>query len=211
MLELVIFDCDGVLVNSEPLSNEIFIEALKELGVELTHEECNHAFVGRSPGHNIATVEQMLGAVVPPNFLADLMAKSNEHFAKHLEAIPGIKVALDKIELPVCVASGSQPDMIRQNLALTGLLERFGDNIFSAAQVANGKPAPDIFLFAASSMHANPENCVVVEDSIAGVQAGCAAGMTVLGYTGTFPGESLKKAGAYLVFDDMSRLPQLIG
>jgi HAD superfamily hydrolase (TIGR01509 family) len=210
-LELVIFDCDGVLVDSEPLSNQLFVEALAGLDLHITLEECVNVFVGRPPETNVATIEKMLGRPVPENFMGDLLAKTNVHFSKHLEAIPGIETALSKIDLPVCVASSSTPDMIRRNLALTGLLDRFGENIFSSTQVKNGKPAPDIFLFAARNMDVKPESCVVVEDSVAGVKAGRAAGMNVLAYTGTFPKEALKEAGAHTLFDDMALLPQLIG
>ncbi|PWT98143.1 MAG: hypothetical protein C5B53_07130 [Candidatus Melainabacteria bacterium] len=209
-LELIIFDCDGVLVNSEPLSNRLFVEALADIGLQISLEQCIELFVGRPAETNVATIEQMLGRPVPPNFLADLIARAEDHFAKDLEAIPGIEAALSKIDLPVCVASSSAPDLIRKSLTLTGLLDRFGDNIFSSTQVKRGKPAPDIFLFAAKNMRVKPENCVVVEDSVAGVQAGRAAGMNVLAYTGTFPREALKEAGAHTLFDDMSMLPQLI-
>src|SRR5262249_43528855 len=105
----------------------------------------------------------------------------------------------------------SAPDIIRKSLTLTGLLDRFGDNIFSSTQVKNGKPAPDIFLYAAENMHTHPDDCVVVEDSVAGVQAACAAGMSVLAYTGTFSRQALQEAGAHTLFDDMAVLPQLIG
>jgi HAD superfamily hydrolase (TIGR01509 family) len=210
-LELVIFDCDGVLVDSEPLSNRIFVEALAELGLNITLEDCVNIFVGRPAETNVATIEEMLGGPVPPNFLSELVTKAEKHFEMHLEAVPGIKAALEQINLPVCVASSSGPELIRKNLALTGLLDRFGENIFSSTQVKNGKPAPDIFLFAAKNMQAQPENCVVVEDSVAGVQAGRAAGMNVLAYTGTFPRDALQEAGAHTLFDDMSMLPQLIG
>ena len=209
--QLVIFDCDGVLVDSEPLSCQLFVEALADLGLNVTLAECVDSFVGRPAETNIATIEQMLGKPVPANFLADLIARSEIHFEKHLQAVPGVKTALMQIELPVCVASSSAPDVIRKSLALTGLLERFGDNIFSSTQVKNGKPAPDIFLFAAKNMQAQPGDCVVVEDSVAGVQAARAAGMNVLAYTGTFSKQALKEAGAHTLFDDMSMLPQLIG
>jgi len=211
VLELIIFDCDGVLVDSEPLSNRIFVEALAELGLHITLEDCINFFVGRPAEANVATIEKMLGRPAPPNFLSELVAKAEKHFEMHLEAVPGIETALCQIDLPVCVASSSAPDLIRKSLTLTGLLDRFGENIFSSTQVKNGKPAPDIFLFAAKNMQAQPENCVVVEDSVAGVQAGRAAGMNVLAYTGTFPREALKEAGAHRLFDDMNMLPQLIG
>lgn len=210
MFDLVIFDCDGVLVDSEPLSSRIFVEALAELGLTLTAQECVEAFVGRSPKANLETVERLLKGPLPTSFVPNLMAKASVVFSQELQAVPGIKVALEQIQLPVCVASGSSPELIRDNLTITGLLDRFADNIFSSNDVEHGKPAPDVFLYAAKKMQINPDRCAVVEDSIAGVQAGCAAGMTVFAYHGTFSAAALSEAGAHVLFDDMNRLPELL-
>lgn len=210
MFDLVIFDCDGVLVDSEPLSSRIFVEALAELGLTLTAQECVEAFVGRSPKANLETVERLLKGPLPTTFVPNLMAKASVVFSQELQAVPGIKAALEQIQLPVCVASGSSPELIRDNLTITGLLDRFADNIFSSSDVAHGKPAPDVFLYAAKKMQVNPDRCAVVEDSIAGVQAGCAAGMTVFAYHGTFSATALSDAGAHVLFDDMNKLPELL-
>jgi phosphoglycolate phosphatase len=209
-LRLVIFDCDGVLVDSEPLSNRILVKALAELGLSITPEECCETFVGRSAKTNLKTIEKMLGSPLPPAFLAKLTERISAAFEKHLLAVPGIELALDAIAYPVCVASGSEMERIRQNLALTGLLDRFNGNIFSSEHVSNGKPAPDLFLHAAKVMQAKPEHCVVIEDSVAGVKAGCGAGMTVFAYAGTFLPDLLKEAGAHIVFEEMSKLPDLL-
>ena len=208
--QLIIFDCDGILVDSEPLSNSMFIDALAEIGFSMTMEECRDLFVGRSPENNIETIERMLGSPLPKDFLVDLGKKTDAAFEQYLRPVPGIESALREITFPVCVASSSPPEMILENLRRTGLLPRFEGRIFSATQVVNGKPAPDLFLHAAQVMKAPAESCAVIEDSVAGVQAGTSAGMTVFAYTGTFSADSLKDAGAHIVFDDMRQLPELL-
>lgn len=209
-LQLIIFDCDGVLVDSEPISNSVFVEMLAEIGLPITLEECVNTFVGRSSKANIDTIEQRLGTALPVGFIQKLRAKASAAFEKHLQPVCGIEVALAAISLPICVASSSEPDLIRKNLTRTGLLDRFDDKIFSAVHVSNGKPAPDLFLHAAQTMQVDPQYCAVVEDSVPGVQAGRAAQMTVFGYAGTFPAEVLQQEGAHFVFDEMTMLPKLL-
>jgi len=209
-LGLIIFDCDGVLVDSEPLSNSVFVELLSEIGLPMTLKECTNLFVGRSTQTNLKTIEHKLGRPLPAEFLSKLQTKASEAFDKYLRPIPGIETALAAISTPVCVASGSEPEVIRKNLALTGLLTRFEGKIFSAAHVSQGKPAPDLFLHAAQAMKVKPCDCVVIEDSVPGVKAGQAAEMTVLGYVGTFASQVLVEAGAHFVFDDMSKLPEIL-
>lgn len=207
--DLVIFDCDGVLVDSEPLSNRILAEHLTAVGLPVTPEESVRDFMGRSLTAALAEVEQRLGRPLPAGFVAAYYEETFAAFARELEPVAGIHAALDRIALPSCVASSGPHEKIRHSLGLTGLLERFDGRIFSAADVEHGKPAPDLFLHAAATMGAAPERCVVVEDAPAGVQAGRAAGMTVLGYAGFTDAAALSAAGAR-TFTRMAELPDLV-
>jgi HAD superfamily hydrolase (TIGR01509 family) len=209
----VIFDCDGVLVDSEPLSNRALAETLTELGVPMTTEESIRRFMGRSWG----TVEAYLaerGAGVPPDLEERYRARMFGAFASGLRPVAGIEAALDAVVaagVPTCVASSGDPEKIAYTLGLTGLLPRFEGRIFSTVEVARGKPAPDLFLHAAARMGWAPGATTVVEDSPAGVQAGRAAGMRVLAYAGGLTGEAeLWAAGASGVFGAMAELPPLL-
>jgi HAD superfamily hydrolase (TIGR01509 family) len=202
---LVIFDCDGVLVDSELLSNQALSHALAEIGVHLTVEETMAEFMGRSRKHMLARTAQLLGGPVPEDFGEHYDEARNAAFWQGLEPVEGIEEALDAIEgagYATCVASSGDHEKMRLTLGMTGLHDRFEGRIYSATEVANGKPAPDLFLHAAAQMGFDPEDCVVVEDAPAGVEAGRAAGMRVLGF-----GEELD---ADVVFDDMRELPHLL-
>lgn len=209
-IDLVIFDCDGVLVDSEKLSVEIDRRVLADLGWELSRAEIIERFVGRSSAHFRAAVETHLGLLLPDDWEEPYQQWYLDSFARELEAVPGVGFALDSLDIPTCVASSGSHEKIRRNLALTGLLPRFEGRIFSAEDVNEGKPAPDLFLHAADRVGVHPAACVVVEDSRYGVQAARAAGMRVLGYGGgvTAP-ESLRREGA-TVFTDMRDLPALL-
>jgi HAD superfamily hydrolase (TIGR01509 family) len=210
MTRLVIFDCDGVLVDSEPIAVRIDVEMLAEVGVTMTEEEVIERFVGRSPEVILAETEARLGGRLPDGWFERGEARIRRAYATELKPVPGIAEALERIDLPVCVASSSGHENLRYKLELTGLYERFAGRIFSATEVANGKPAPDLFLHAASRMGAAPAHCVVVEDSRYGVQAARAAGMDVLGYAGgVTPGDVLEGPRT-IVFEDMRTLPQLL-
>jgi HAD superfamily hydrolase (TIGR01509 family) len=208
--ELLIFDCDGVLVDSEPSANRVFAEALAELGLTLTIPQMYAEFVGRPMSYCLQRVTQLLGRPVPPEFEGDLRRRTLAVFRKELRATRGIEEVLDRIRIPMCVASSGDHDKMRATLGMTGLLPRFEGRLFSATQVAHGKPAPDVYLFAASQCGVEPSACAVIEDSPVGVQAGVAAGMRVLGYAGHGCAEPLSSAGAYVTFDDMRDLPRLI-
>ena len=195
-----------MLVDSEPIATRVLAGVLAELGLPLSEAAAEEQFIGRSRSAAIELIEQALGHPVPDGFAAHWQALIFDAFRQELRPVPGIEAALDCLTVPVCVASGSEPARIRLSLELTGLLPRFEGRIFSATQVARGKPAPDLFLFAAQSMGAAPARCVVVEDSLLGVQAAVAAGMPVFGYALRSPAASLAKAGA-TVFSDMRRLP----
>ncbi|MGN6871005.1 MAG: HAD family hydrolase [Solirubrobacteraceae bacterium] len=210
MTRLVIFDCDGVLVDSEPIAVRIDVEMLAEVGVRMTEEEVIERFVGRSPEVILAETEARLGQRVPEGWFERGEARIREAYATELKPVSGIVGALGAIEDPVCVASSSGHENLRFKLELTGLYERFAGHIFSATEVTNGKPAPDLFLHAASRMGVAPADCVVVEDSRYGVQAARAAGMDVLGYAGGLTPADVLEGPRTVVFDDMRALPQLL-
>lgn len=210
---LVIFDCDGVLVDSEAISNRIMAEAISAAGVPMTYEECRARFVGGSLQRVIDTVEQWRGTPLPARWKADYESRRNAAFHRELKAVPGAAAAIRAIRAsgtPLCVASSGSPEKMDLTLGLTGLKDDFDGNLFSATMVAHGKPAPDLFLYAAEQMGQVPENCVVVEDSLLGVTAAVAAGMRVLAYTGDTEADALKAAGGQ-PFDAMAELPKLIG
>ena len=208
-MQLILFDCDGVLVDSEPISTRVLSAVLAEIGLSLGEVATEQQFMGRSRAESVALIEQQLGRSVPEGFVPRWQSRVFEAFRQELKPVPGIHAALDRLRVPYCVASGSDPARIRLSLELTGLLPRFDGRIFSATQVARGKPAPDLFLFAAHSLGAAPNQCVVVEDTVLGVQAAVAAGMRVLGYAARNPASSLAQAGA-ITLDDMAHLPELI-
>lgn len=211
---LVIFDCDGVLVDSEMIASRVLADAVSELGHPLTAKQCRERFTGMS----LVSVFDALSSdiALPDDFRTTLRARDEAAFTAELKAIPGIEAALDAIDDTVCVASSGRMEKIRHSLTLTGLLARFHPHLFSAEMVAHGKPAPDLFLMAAREMGVAPADCVVIEDSAAGVQAARAADMRVLGFTGgshcdATTSAKLRAAGADVIFDDMSDLLGLLG
>jgi HAD superfamily hydrolase (TIGR01509 family) len=213
-MALVIFDCDGVLVDSEVLSNGLLAEMMTELGHAMTTEEALQKFSGRSLADVLALAESILGRPIPEDLGRHYGQRLSERLRHELKPIVGAKEAVAALPYPRCVASSSTFERIRLSLDVTGLAPLFGDHIFSATQVANGKPSPDLYLFAADAMSAAPSACVVVEDSPLGVAAGVAAGMTVIGFTGaehaTGLARRLAAAGARRVIGSMHRLPATI-
>jgi HAD superfamily hydrolase (TIGR01509 family) len=210
---LVIFDCDGVLVDSEPVANRLLAEMLRELGLDLTQEQIFQNFVGYSLPHCLRVIEGMLGRPPPGNFLHELQARTFAAFKTELRAMPGIEQVLDALQaagVPYCVASSGDHEKMNTTLGITGLLPRFAGRIFSVTQVARGKPAPDVYLFAARQLGVGPAACVVVEDTPPGVQAGVAAGMTVFGFCAHTPEQKLKAAGAHRTFDVMRQLVTML-
>jgi HAD superfamily hydrolase (TIGR01509 family) len=213
--DLVIFDCDGVLVDSEVISCAAHAETLTRHGYPITADQVFDRFLGRSMRHASLEVEAEMGRSLPDDFHAQVYAEIFRLFAVSLEATPHIDEALAAIALPVCVASSGPPEKISASLNRVRLWDRFAPHIFSAVQVRNGKPAPDLFLFAAAQMQAAPARCLVIEDSLAGIAAAVAAGMPVLGFYGGSHcrpghGDRLRAAGAVAVFADMRQLPDLI-
>lgn len=205
---LVIFDCDGVLVDSDRISLRIEAEMITALGLPMSYEDCVREFLGIGMPATLAIVAERLGRPLPDGWEAELDAAVLAAYRRELQPVPGIVAALDQIELPACIASSGSHEKMRLTLALTGLRDRFEGRIFSAEEVTHSKPAPDIFLHAASRMATPPERCVVVEDSPAGVAAAKAAGMRALAFAATVPAERLADADA--VFDSMAALPELL-
>ncbi len=208
--ELVIFDCDGVLVDSEPIAIRVDAEVLARLGMPMSESEIVERFVGRSPAVMRAALEEHLGHPVPADWSAEFRRRYDEAYAAELRPVDGIEDALDAIALATCVASSSDPGPLRHKLELTGLYGRFAGRIFSATEVRHGKPAPDLFLLAAERMGVRPEVCVVVEDSRFGVEAARAAGMDVFAYAGSVTPAAMLAGERTTVFDDMRRLPALL-
>jgi HAD superfamily hydrolase (TIGR01509 family) len=210
---LVIFDCDGVLVDSERLSIRVDKVFLDRLGWPMDEAEIVERFVGRSDADMRAEIEAHLGAPIPPDVDAEFDRVYRETFEAELQPVDGIVEALDAVVsagTPICVASSGGHAKIRRSLELTGLMQYFGDRIFSAADVEHGKPAPDLFLHAAATMGVAPDRSAVVEDSAFGVDAALAAGMHAFGYAGgVTPAERLARPGV-VTFDDMRRLPALL-
>ena len=215
-VDLVIFDCDGVLVDSEVISCRAHAETLTRHGYTITSDQVLQRFLGRSMRQATLEIEAELGRSLPEDFHTQVYAEIFRSFAESLEATPHINEVLAAITRPVCVASSGPPEKISASLNRVGLYDRFAPHIFSAVQVRKGKPAPDLFLFAAEQMRTSPKRCLVIEDSVAGVTGARAAGMTVLGFHGGShcpPGHAgmLRTAGATATFDDMRQLPDLMG
>jgi HAD superfamily hydrolase (TIGR01509 family) len=208
--DLVIFDCDGVLVDSEPITSRVFTQMLNELGLAVTVNQVFEQFVGKSLTHCLERVRQLLKKDVPADFAQSYHQRAAEALKRELKAVPGIEGVLGAIQVPYCVASNGTMEKMQATLGLTGLLPRFKDKLFSISEVARGKPHPDIFLYAAEKSGASPSACAVIEDTSTGVAAGVAAGMTVFGYCANTPAQRLIDAGAHYTFDRMSELPSLL-
>jgi len=209
MAAAVIFDCDGVLVDTEPSANVVLTELIRDLGIDATPEETMATYMGRSWESCMEILGERLGHPPPVDFGDRYRAGVAAAWRRDLEPVPGIVEALDAIELPACVASSGEHARMQLTLGLTGLLGRFEGRIFSATEVAHGKPAPDLFLHAARRMGFDPATTVVVEDAVPGVQAGVAAGMRVLAFARFVSPDALAEAGGE-VFEDMARLPGLL-
>lgn len=208
--ELIIFDCDGVLVDSELITNRVFADMLAGIGLPLGIDYLFEHFVGRSMQHCWQQVGRLLGREVPAAFRDEFQLRSLAALRAQVQPVPGVVAVLDSLPVPCCVASSGGHDKMAATLGATGLLPRFRDRMFSATEVPNGKPAPDIFLYAAARCGVEPQRCAVIEDSAAGVRAGVTAGMRVYGYCAHTPAQQLLSAGAEVTFTDMVRLPELL-
>ena len=211
MFDLIIFDCDGVLVDSERIAVPIDVIVLERLGWPLTEAEVIERFVGRSHEYFVGEIEAAIGRPLAPDWEDEFLALYRDAFDAELAPVDGVVDALDGIAVRTCVASSSTHERLRHMLGLTGLHGRFEGRIFSAADVRNGKPAPDLFLHAATALGADPARCAVVEDSVFGLQAARAAGMASFGYAGGVTPPERLAGPATTVFADMRELPALLG
>jgi len=209
-ISLVIFDCDGVLVDTERIAVKIDVVVLGKLGWTMTEAEVIERFMGRSDEEMTREIEAHLGRRLPASWEEPFRHLYREAFAAELTPVPGIVAALDAIAIPTCVASSGTHEKIRYTLGLTGLYERFAGRIFSVSEVARGKPAPDLFLHAAQRLGVPPAGCAVVEDSPYGIKAARAAGMRAFGYAGGLAPRRALEGHETIVFDDMRELPRLI-
>ncbi|MCV0397805.1 MAG: HAD family hydrolase [Rhizobiaceae bacterium] len=213
---LVIFDCDGVLVDSEPISISVLLEVFGEAGVAIDEQAAYARFLGRSMSSIGETLSAEWGVAMTAAHLEAIRARLYERFRAELKPVAHVADALDAISSRRCVASSSKPERIRLSLEVTGLLERLAPHLYSSTMVEHGKPAPDLFLHAAREMGSGPEECVVIEDSPAGIEAAKRAGMRVFAFTGgSHAGPSgLAATVAALrpdvTFGDMRLLPGLL-
>jgi HAD superfamily hydrolase (TIGR01509 family) len=214
--ELVIFDCDGVLVDSETISARVLLSRLAACGVNVDFEHFRTHFLGRSFPKVAAEVREKHRVALPEDFEASYRSDLLAAFDRELKPMPDILAVVDRLSVSYCVATSSSPPRARRSLEITGLLDRFEGRIFTASEVTNGKPAPDLFLHAARTMGADPVRCLVIEDSLPGLHAGLAAGMQVWQFTGGshLRGEDAGLPGVRLLnrwsaFPEM--MPQLFG
>lgn len=213
--DVVIFDNDGVLVDSERIANRVLAAYLTELGHPTTYEESVRDYMGSAVGRVHELVLERTGRRLPGVFDETLHQRTFDAFHRELLPVAGVADVLDKLDsegVPYCVASSGSHERIRVSLRKTGLYERFGERrIFSSQDVGRGKPAPDLFLHAAARLGVEPAGCVVVEDSHYGVQAARAAGMRAFGYAGGITPADWLSGPHTVVFDDMRELPKLLG
>ena len=213
---VLIFDCDGVLIDSPALGTQAEADCYSDVGISMTREFAMERFAGMSDADAIRILETETGLKLPTDMQDKIDARKRELFATQLTAVEGVQVALESLNhVPSCVASSSSVAMLEYTLRLTGLYTYFNPRIYSAQMVRCGKPQPDLFLYAAKQMNAKPDHCVIIEDSVAGVQAGKAAGSYVIGFTGGSHcdhshGSRLLDAGADLILRSMSKLPAIL-
>ncbi len=208
-VDLVIFDCDGVLVDSERITNTVFAEMLNELGLAVTLEDMFEQFVGHSMSYCLDLSEKLLQRPVPDDFEQEFHERTAIAYQNHLQPVPGIGYILQTLAIPYCVASNSTHQEMQVTLGATKLLCYFEGKRFSVADVARGKPYPDVYIYAAEQMGVVPGRCVVIEDTPIGTRAAVRAGMRVFGYAKLTPAQQLEKEGA-IAFTDMRRLSHLL-
>ncbi len=217
--DAVLFDCDGVLVDSEPITNTVLRDMLEELGWALTLEECMRTFVGKAVKDEAALIQQKTGVAITPEWLKGFQARRNEALDRDLLEVPGAPEAVRSLHATlqgrIACASGADIGKVRLQLDKVGLLDAFEGRIFSGHDTPRSKPFPDVYLAAAKALGIGPTRCAVIEDTVTGAAAGVAAGATVFGYS---PGglshssaEALRAMGVREVFIDMAQLPALLG
>jgi HAD superfamily hydrolase (TIGR01509 family) len=217
LFDAVLFDCDGVLVDSEPITNRILTTMLGELGWRLTIEETMRISVGKAVKDEAALIEAQTGVAITPEWLLQFRTRRNEALDRELLAIPGALMAVQRVHDAfkgrIAVASGADRFKVEMQLSKVGMIDYFGGRIFSGHEMARSKPYPDVYLAAAKALVVDPARCAILEDTVTGVTAGVAAGATVFGYSPHEPGHSgptaLREAGAVRIFQDMADLPAL--
>lgn len=218
VFDAVLFDCDGVLVDSEPLTNGVLRDLLQESGWTMTAEECMRQFVGKAVRDERAQIEHHTGRPLTEEWMAEFYARRNRQLERHLVAIPGAVAAVAavhaRLQGRIACASGADRAKVEMQLAKVGLMPYFEGRIFSGHEMPRSKPAPDVYLAAAAALGVAPGRCLVVEDTVTGVTAGVAAGATVVGYSPGAVGhgspDALRAAGAWQVIGDMAQLPHLL-
>jgi len=213
--DLIIFDCDGVLVDSELLASDVLSEELARHNIDIPPRECRDRFTGSSLERVKELVFQSTGIELPDDFEESVRKQDRHVFEKRLRPVSGIEETMELLTIPVCVASSGSMEKIKHSLKLADIYPHFEGKIFSAEMVKRGKPAPDLFLLAAEKMGVAPARCLVIEDSPVGVKGALKAGMTVFGFAGAShagPGhaEMLDLAGVHISFREMFALPNLI-
>jgi HAD superfamily hydrolase (TIGR01509 family) len=214
--DLIIYDCDGTLIDTETIYADINLKAYHAIG--LTHwtmDSYVDAMVGIPVTDGRKILEKDYGGPLPPDFEDNIEREVRQRFLKDLTTLPGVRQAVGLVDGPRCVASSTGLVPLKRNLTTVGLIDLFDPHVFSASQVSRGKPHPDVFLFAAETMGAKPERCLVIEDSVPGVVAAKAAGMPVVGFTGVAHDRDritarLKEAGAIAVIDHMDAWPSVV-
>jgi HAD superfamily hydrolase (TIGR01509 family) len=209
VIRSVIFDCDGVLVDTERISNRVLAGLLTDAGLPTTFADCMRDYRGRAMPAVLAMATQRLGGVLPDDLADRYYAEVKRVFARELEPVPGVVAALDRIELPSCIASSGPHHKMAMTLRHTGLWDRFEGRIFSASEVRRGKPAPDLFLHAARRMGFDAAATAVVEDSVPGIEAARAAGMRALAFARHTDADLLAAAGGEPLYD-IAALPELL-
>jgi HAD superfamily hydrolase (TIGR01509 family) len=208
--DLIIFDCDGVLVDSELITNRIFVRMLNDLGLDLSLDDVFEQLVGRSMPQCLELIEGLLGRPVPDDFVGEYQLRTAAALRLEVKSVDGIESVLAALAVPYCVASSGTHGKMNTTLGAAGLLPKFLGKMYSVTEVARSKPAPDVFLHAAKQSGVEAAVCAVVEDTPTGVRAGVAAGMTVFGYCALTPRQRLLDAGAHHTFERMLELPDLL-
>ncbi len=209
-VKCIIFDCDGTLVDSEPLTNKVIAEMAGELGIQITGEESTKLWGGKTIDAVVYGMREMSGKDLPDDWIPRLVQKVSEAYKNDLVPMDGASEVLDSLKIATCVASNGRPGHVENSLKLTGLYKYFKGRVYTASEVANPKPDPALFLYAADKMGFSKEECVVIEDSITGVTASVRAGIRVLGLVNMSSKDELIEAGAE-PFTNMRELPKLLG
>ena len=206
----IIFDCDGVLVDSEPIANQVLVEMANEFGANIDLDYALKNFKGTSMQNCYDQVAKLATQRLPHDFMPNFRERSFESFKRNIQPVEGVTELIERLEIPFCVASSGPENKIRLNLELTGLLPHFENNIFSCFTINKWKPDPAVFLWAAETMGFKPEECVVIEDSMSGVNAAKNGGFDVFGFTAHDHNKELE-GNATWTFNDMSEILKLIG